>query len=75
MDLQTAAMLEQAGTDRLIEVGKHKKTGLYHGMLFVNHPTPSGSKRYLLALSDNRGWPDKHTAKVEFEKSLAEAGV
>ena len=71
MDLQTQAMLKQA----VISVGQHKDTGKFHGLLYGNHPPPSGRIRYLLLLSDKRGWDDKEIAEREFRKSLKESNI
>ena len=75
MDLQTQSMLDSAGDDRIITVGQDEETKKYHGLLYVNHPPPSGVDRYLLALSDNRWWDDKEVAEKEFKKSLEEANI
>jgi len=69
VDIITKSMIDAAGNDIVISVGKHTDTGKFHGMMYVNHPTPSGSARYLLVLSDNRGWDDIETAEVEFKKT------
>lgn len=53
-----------------VGAGQHRETGKWHGLYYVNHPTPSGCDRYLLKISDNRGWDDSETAIRELEKSL-----
>jgi len=58
-------------TEREITVYKDED-GLFHGVEYVNHPTPSGCERWLPTYSDNRGWPDKEIALKEFEKMLVE---
>jgi len=75
IDLQTQAMLNMADDDVIVSVGQHKDTLKWHGLLYGNHPTPSGSPRYMLLLSDNRGWDDKETAEQEFRKSLKKSNI
>ena len=75
MNLQTQAMINGAGHDMEVCVGKHKDTGEFHGMLYVNHPTPSGCDRYMLVLSDNRGWPTEEEAEEEFKKILRKDNI
>ena len=75
MDMQSKAMIDGSNGDMYIVVGQHKDTGKYHGMLYVNHPTPSGSDRYMLVLSDTRGWDDEETAKAEFREALADSDI
>jgi len=71
--LQTAAMIEQAEEDR--HIGIHKEDGKYYGGLYVNHPTPSGSVRYLLTLSDKRRFDDEKKAEDAFRKALAQIDI
>lgn len=59
-----------AGPDQYVTAGQHKETKQWHGVLMVNHPTPSGCARFMMSYSDQRGWPDEATAKKEFEKAL-----
>lgn len=54
------------------EVSAYKDDAGWHGIEYVNHPTPSGSPRYLPTYSDNRAWPDEGTAIAEFKKVLAQ---
>lgn len=70
MSIQTEAMRKMAGPDQFVTVGQHRETGQWHGMLMVNHPTPSGCERWMVAYSDKRGWPNERTAKAEFRKTL-----
>jgi hypothetical protein len=69
MTLQTAAMISLAGDDWHVGVYKNQD-GSFSGVLFVNHPTPSGCARYLPALSDKRSWKTAELAQEEFEKLL-----
>ena len=77
MDIQTQAMREMAGPDKMIHAyqgpfydGDEQDAKLWHGIEYVNHPTPSGCERWLPTISDKRGWPDKETAIVELKKLL-----
>lgn len=38
-----------------VVTARHKDTGLWHALLFVNHPTPSGLDRPILKLSTTKG--------------------
>jgi len=68
MSLQAEAMREQAGDEQYITAGQHRETRQWHGLLMVNHPTPSGCARWMMLYSDKRGWPDAQTAVDEFAK-------
>jgi hypothetical protein len=70
MSIQTEAMRKLADGDEYVTAGQHRETKLWHGMLMINHPTPSGCDRWMMAYSDSRGWPDEKTAKAEFKKLL-----
>lgn len=50
-----------------LAVGQHKATGLYHGLYYRNHPTPSGSDRYILSYSTNQGFETTEQAAREIE--------
>lgn len=43
-------------------IGQHEQTGLYHGMVYRNHPTPSGLDRWLLSLSTTEGFASQRLA-------------
>lgn len=66
MSIQTEAMREIAGDDQYITAAQHKETGKWHGVLMLNHPTPSGCERWMMAYSDKRGWDSEEIAKKEF---------
>ena len=68
MDLQTESM--RSTKERSITAWQHPEDGQWSGVEFVNHPTPSGSERWLPTVSDNRRWPDEKTAIAEFTKTL-----
>jgi hypothetical protein len=70
MDLATKFMRE-ASIDFEINVYKGDD-GLYHGIEYVNHPTPSGCDRWLPSISDNRGFDTPEKAIEEFMKLLEE---
>lgn len=44
------------GIKDLIGSGKHKETGLYHGLYYINHPPPSGEPRIMLWHSTKEGF-------------------
>ena len=69
MNLQTAAMRETE--DKYVTAGQHKETKKWHGMEYANHKTPGGSDRYMLTLSDNRGYDTREEAVREFNIVLA----
>ena len=54
--------------DLEILVGQDRETKLYHGLVYRNRPTPSGCDRWLLQLSDNRGFKTEKEAKEKFEE-------
>ena len=48
--------------DKYLAVGQSNETGLYHGLVYRNHKTPSGCDRWLLALSTNQGFETERAA-------------
>lgn len=52
-----------------IAIGEDKKTGLFHGLLFVSKPTPSGCDRPILSKSTTLGYISKQQA-LEAIKSM-----
>ena len=67
MSIQTEAMRD--GADK--SYGVFKENDGYHGIEYVNHPTPSGCERWLPTYSDKRGWSDKNTAIAKIKEMLA----
>jgi hypothetical protein len=49
-----------------ITAGQHRETFKYHGILWVNHPTPSGAARWTIAVSDHRGYDTRELAVERF---------
>lgn len=43
-------------------ISQHEETGLYHGLVYRNHPTPSDCDRWLLSLSTNEGFASQRLA-------------
>lgn len=43
-------------------ISQHEETGLFHGLVYRNHPTPSGCDRWLLSLSTNEGFATQRLA-------------
>ena len=39
-----------------IMAGRDRETGLWHGLFYRNHPTPSGEPRPMLRLSTTQGY-------------------
>lgn len=72
---QTAAMISLAGKDCHVTAGQHRETNKFHGMLMLNHPTPSGCDRWMTVLTDNRGFDTLEEAQTKFKESLTAAGV
>jgi len=64
--LQSQAMEAQAGDQKYITHGQHPKTNKHHGVLMINHPTPSGCERWMMLYSDQRGWETGRRAVAEF---------
>lgn len=51
-----------------ISVVKYEDDGLWHALLYTNHPTPSGSDRLILSLSTTKGTNTAYEA-LELMKS------
>lgn len=49
-----------------ITAGQHRETLKFHGILWVDHPTPSGASRWKIAVSDHRGYDTKEVAVERF---------
>jgi hypothetical protein len=64
--LQTDVMIALAGDDQYITAFQHEKTHKWHGVLMINHPTPSGCERWMMAYSDKRGWKTPKQAMDKF---------
>lgn len=58
---------------RYITVARHRETQQFHGLLAVNHPTPSGCDRWLTRFSDPVGFETKEAALKSFLGKLPEA--
>lgn len=48
--------------DAHLAVVKDQGTGLHHGAIYRNHPTPSGCDRFLLAGTTEQGFPTERAA-------------
>ena len=70
MDLQTYWMIKGAGDDKDILTGQKKEDGKWYSSLWVNHPTPSGCDRPMLALSANVGFDTKEKSIQDFEENF-----
>jgi hypothetical protein len=51
-----------------IIAGQHEETKLWHGLFYINHPTPSGCDRPILKLSTTNGYVTEQEA-VEVMKA------
>lgn len=67
MSLQTEMMRQ---TDQRVIHTFKRPSGKWSAIEWVNHPSPSGNERWMPTYEDKREWPDKETAKAEFEKLL-----
>lgn len=54
--------IERKPVDAHLAVVKDKDTGLHHGAIYHNHPTPSGCDRFLLAVTTKQGFPTSRAA-------------
>jgi hypothetical protein len=43
------------GNNVYVTAGSDGRTGRWHGVLMISHPTPSGYARWMRVLSDKRG--------------------
>ena len=72
MSLQTSWMLAGAGDDqRQVYYVKHDDG--FSGELWINHPTPSGSERWMLLISDNRRFKTEPEARMAWETDIIPA--
>jgi hypothetical protein len=51
-----------------ITAGQYKDTNLWHGLFYVNHPTPSGCDRPILKYSTKNGYATEQEAIEEIKK-------
>jgi hypothetical protein len=70
ISLQTETMITSAGANKYVAVAQHRETKKWHGVLMINHPTPSGCERWLMAFSDSRGFEDPNNAIGQFRNIL-----
>jgi hypothetical protein len=49
---------------------RNRDTGLFHGALHRNHPTPSGCDRFLLALTTDEGYSSRLAAAEAINKAF-----
>ena|ERR1017187_4476792 len=71
ISLQSEVMLASAGNDKCVTAIRHGKTGRWHGILMINHPTPSGNVRWIRVFSDKRGYANQTIAIEHFRRSLS----
>ena len=69
MSIQTEAMREDAEESHYVTAFEDDEG--WHGIEFVNHPTPSGCRRDMPTYSDKRGWPDAETAIRKLKEALS----
>lgn len=56
------------GADKKYRV--FKEDDGWHGIEYVNNPTPSGCVKWVATYSDRRGWPDKGTAIAKIKEMV-----
>ena len=49
-------------TMEYLTTAKHRDTGLYHGVLMLNRPTPSGCDRWMIQTSSDIGFKTNQEA-------------
>lgn len=54
----------------ILAISKHNTTGLYHGIIYINKPTPSGCDRWLLDKSTTEGYQTYNTAALIMNKDF-----
>lgn len=54
--------MKRYGINDTITFGTHKETGKYHGLFYINHPTPSGEPRLMLWHSTKEGFDTPNEA-------------
>lgn len=52
-----------------LAIVSNTETGLFHSALYVNHPTPSGSDRYLLSKTTTEGYVTQRSAAMAINAS------
>ncbi|HPN55112.1 MAG TPA: hypothetical protein PLB52_04280 [Candidatus Moranbacteria bacterium] len=50
-------------------------TGLYHGAIYRNHPTPSGFDRFMLSMTTKNGWFSQRKAAEKINIFGAQLGI
>ena len=53
-----------------LAVGQDPNTKLYHGLFYVNHPTPSGCNRPILKSSTTKGYESEKEALDFIKKAF-----
>ena len=56
----------------VVSAGESKETGKWHGLLERLHPPPSGSIRYILALSTTKGYDTAAKARKVMLRGLTD---
>lgn len=51
-------------------IAQHRDTLKWHGLFYVNHPTPSGFPRAILKLETNNGFDSPHDALTEIKNAF-----
>ncbi|MHB8226268.1 hypothetical protein [Acidithiobacillus sp.] len=55
-----------------LAVVESTETGLFHGAVYRNHPTPSGSDRWLLSVTMNQGFLSLRKATIAVNEAFPE---
>lgn len=56
--------------DAHLGVIQNTQTGMFHGAVFRNHPTPSGCERYLLSRTINEGFTSNRDAALSVNEAF-----
>jgi len=61
---QEILMINNESNNRHLAVVSNTETGLLHGAVYTNHPTPSGSDRWLLSKTTQAGFATERSAAL-----------
>ncbi|MHB1630687.1 MAG: hypothetical protein ACYCQL_00535 [Acidithiobacillus sp.] len=65
-------MVKSYRTNAHLAVVESTETGLFHGAVYRNHPTPSGSDRWLLSATMNEGFLSTRKAAIAVNATFPE---
>ena len=70
MNLQDISMIQNAKEQVEIVTGLDEKDGLWYGSVLVNHPTPSGSERWMRVISLATGADTEEGARNTLQSGI-----